>query len=204
MKEILIEQIVSTLGSKISRLRKQQGMSLNQLAEKAGVSVTTVHKLERNEMTPTITVLMKVADALGEKVGYFLGEEENHFEYIRQPEYTLCKGRKKFRNTSGNTQIEYLAFRLKEAKLLVLLTHLKPGTKSSPKTQAHPGEEFVFCLSGEIQYEINWKTYLLKKGDSLHFYADRPHRWEVTGSKGTNNLWIITPPPTGAITELWR
>jgi transcriptional regulator with XRE-family HTH domain len=206
MKEIFIDQIVSSLGSKISHLRKQKDLSLHQLAERAGVSVTTIHKLERSEMTPGITVLMKVADALGEKVGFFLGEESNGFEleYIQGAEYTPKGGGKKFRNTSGNTQVDYLAFRLKEGKLLVLLSFLKAGTKSGPKPQSHPGEEFVFCLTGEIQYEIDGKTYLLKKGDSLHFYAHLPHRREVIGNKGTINLWIITPPPTGGVTELWK
>jgi transcriptional regulator with XRE-family HTH domain len=206
MKEILIDQIVSTLGKRLEQLRKQQGLSLSRVAEMAGVSSTTIHKLERNEMTPTITVLMKIADAFGEKVGFFLGEESNGFEleYIQGAEYTPKGGGKKFRNTSGNTQVDYLAFRLKEGKLLVLLTFLKAGTKSGPKPQSHPGEEFVFCLTGEIQYEVDGKTYLLKKGDSLHFYAHLPHRWEVIGDKGTRNLWIITPPPTGGVTELWK
>ena len=171
MKEILIDQIVSAIGSKIKKLRQQQGMSLNQIAERAGVSVTTIHKLERSEMTPTITVLMKVADAFGEKVGFFLGEENNNleFEYVQGAEYTPKGSGKRFRNTSGNTQVDYIAFRLKEGKLLALLTLLKAGTKSGLKPQSHPGEEFIFCLTGEIQYEVDGKTYLLKKGDNLHF-----------------------------------
>jgi transcriptional regulator with XRE-family HTH domain len=206
MKEILIDQIVSTIGSKIKMLRQQQGMSLNQTAQRAGVSVTTIHKLERSEMTPTITVLMKVADAFGEKVGFFLGEESNNseFGYIQGAEYTPRGGGKRFRNTSGNTQVDYVAFRLKDGKLLALLTSLKSGTISGHKPQSHPGEEFVYCLSGEIRYEVDEKTYLLKKGNSLHFHANLPHRWEVTGNKGTKNLWIITPPPTGGVTELWK
>ena len=204
MKEILIDQIVSAIGSKIKRLRQQQGLSLNQIAKRAGVSGMTIHKLERSEMTPTITVLMKIADAFGEKVSFFLGEENNDFEYIQGAEFTPRGRGKRFRNTSRNTQVDYIAFRLKDAKLLVLLTSLKSGTKSGLKPQAHPGEEFVFCLSGEIQYEVGEKTYFLKKGDSLHFYAHFPHRWEVMGGKGTTNLWMITPPPTGGVTELWK
>jgi transcriptional regulator with XRE-family HTH domain len=204
MKEILIDQIVSTIGSKIKRLRQQQGLSLNQIAKRAGVSGMTIHKLERSEMTPTITVLMKIADAFGEKVSFFLGEENNDFEYVQGAEYTPLGRGKRFRNSARSTQVDYIAFRLKDAKLLALFTSLKSGTKSGLKPQAHPGEEFVFCLSGAIRYEVGERSYLLKKGDSLHFYAHLPHRWEVTGSKGTKNLWVITPPPTGGVTELWK
>ena len=201
---MLIEEIVSSIGSKISELRKQKDFSLHQLAEKAGVSPTTIHKLERNEMTPTVTILMKIADALGEKVSFFLGEESDETHYVEQVEYVAQKNGRIFKNNSGNTQIKYLAFRLKEGKLLSLLTHIKAGTKSGNKPQSHPGEEFVYCLEGEIKYEVNGKEFTLKKGDSLHFFASLPHRWEVTGEEGTKNLWIITPPPVGAVTELWR
>jgi len=204
MKEIFIDQVVSTIGKKIRTLREQQHLSLNQVAEKAGVSSTTVHKLERNEMTPTVTVLMKIADALGEKVGFFFEEEDNHFGYVQGVEYTPQKNRKKFRNTPGNTRVEYMAIRLRDAKMLSMLILLEPGTMSGVKKQSHLGEEFIYSLGGEIRYEIEGNTYLLKKGDCLHFHSHIPHRWEVTGSKGSKTLWLITPPPVGGFTELWK
>lgn len=204
MKEILIDQIVSSIGRKISDLRQKKGLSLNQLAEKAGVSASAIHKLEHNEMTPTVTLLMKIADALMEKVGFFLGENNGDVEYKENVEFTPESKEKFFRNTSGGTQIKYLAYRLKEGKLLSLLTYMKKGTKSGEKPQSHRGEEFVFCLEGEIKYEVNGESFLLKEGDSIHFFATLPHRWEVTGEEGTKNLWVITPPPIGSITELWK
>jgi transcriptional regulator with XRE-family HTH domain len=204
MKGIFIDQIVSSIGDKIAHLRKQKNLSLNQLAEKAGVSVTTIHKLERSEMTPTVTVLMKIADALEEKVGYFLEDHNGTFEYVENIEYLPQKKGKVFRNTLGTTQIKYLALRLKGGKMLALLAHLKKGTQSSDKPKSHPGEEFIFCLQGEINYEIDGKVFSLKKGDTLHFFSTLPHRWEVVGDHGTKNLWVITPPPSGAVTELWK
>lgn len=88
--------------------------------------------------------------------------------------------------------------------MLALMTHLQKGTMSSAKPESHPGEEFIFCLQGEIHYEIDGKVYPLKKGDTLHFFSTLPHRWEVIGDQGTKNLWVITPPPSGAVTELWK
>jgi len=204
MKEILIDYIVSSIGGKIAYLRRQKDLSLNQLAEKAGVSVTTVHKLEKNEMTPTVTVLMKIADALGEKVGFFLEEQNGDFEYLEDIEFIPQNKGKVIRNSTGTTQIKHLALRLKGGNILALLTTLKSGTKSGDKPQSHPGEEFIYCLEGEIIYEVNGKKYYLKKGDSLHFFATLPHSWEVVGKKESKNIWILTPPPTGGTTELWK
>ena len=204
MKEILIDEVVSSIGSKISQLRKQKNLSFQQLAEMAGVSVTTIHKLERHEMTPTVTVLMKIADALGEKVGFFLEEGSSDFEYIENIEYTDKSNVKIFRTTAGKNKIEYLAVRLRGAKLFAMLIRYKTGAKSGIKKHSHSGEEFIYCLEGRVKHEVNGEGFILKKGDSLHFFSKLPHRWEVTCPEGATILWVTTPPPTGEVTELWK
>lgn len=204
MKEILMEQIVSNIGKKMNMLRTEQGLSLNDVAKKAGVSSTAIHKLERNQMTPTITMLMKIADALGKHIGFFLEQENNSFEYLETFEITPRGKGKALRNVSGDTKVEYLAFRLRDGKLLVLLCHLKPGIKSGVKPQSHPAEEFLYCLDGELQGEINKDPFVLRKGDALHFHAKVPHRWEVKGSRTARVLWMISPPPSAGVTELWK
>jgi quercetin dioxygenase-like cupin family protein len=204
VKEILIDQIVSSIGSKISQLRKQKDLSINHLAEMAGVSVTTVHKLERHEMTPTVTVLMKIANALGEKVGFFLEESNGDFEYIENVEYSDKSKIRVFGTTAGKNKIEYLAVRLRGAKLFGLLIHYKTGAKSGIRKHSHPGEEFIYCLEGQVKHEVNGEVFNLSRGDSLHFFSNLPHRWEVTCREGATMLWITTPPPTGEVTELWK
>ena len=204
MKEILIDEIVSSIGGKISQLRRQKDLSLNQLAEMAGVSVTTVHKLERQEMTPTVTVLMKIADALEQKVGFFLEESNSDFEYIENIEYRDKSNAKVFGTATGRNDIEYLAVRLRGARLFGMLIHHKTGAKSGIKKHSHSGEEFIYCLKGQVKHEVNGEVFILKQGDSLHFFSNLPHRWEVTGREGATILWITTPPPTGEVTELWK
>ena len=60
-----VEAIVGSIGPKVKRLRQEQRLSLQQLAEKAEVSAAAIHKIERNNMVPTITTLLKLATALG-------------------------------------------------------------------------------------------------------------------------------------------
>lgn len=180
MKEILIDEIVSSIGSKISQLRRQKDLSLNQLAEMAGVSVTTVHKLERQEMTPTVTVLMKIADALKQKVGFFLEDSNSDFEYIENIEYRDKSNAKVFGTAAGRNEIEYLAVRLRGARLFGMLIHHKTGAKSGIKKHSHSGEEFIYCLKGQVKHEVNGEAFILNQGDSLHFFSNLPHRWEVT------------------------
>src|SRR6188768_621621 len=67
-----VEEIVSSIGPKVKKLRQEQRLSLQQLAVKAEVSAAAIHKIERNDMVPTITTLLKVASALDRPVTYFV------------------------------------------------------------------------------------------------------------------------------------
>ena len=71
----MLDEIVESIGPKVRRLRLQKGLSLQQLAERSGVSAAAIHKVERNGMVPTITTLIKLAASLNRPVSYFVGEE---------------------------------------------------------------------------------------------------------------------------------
>jgi transcriptional regulator with XRE-family HTH domain len=206
MTNIIIDKIVSSIGTKIAQLRRQKRMSVNKLAQRAGISGTAVHKLENNQMTPTVTLLMKIADALETKIVYFLEEKTDQFDYVENIEYNTKSGAVTFQNKKRDSlKAKYVAFRLKGGILFaILIDTLKFGETSGVKPVSHPGEALVYCLEGEVTYKFEDKSYCLKKGDSLHYFTRIPHRWEVTGRKGVKTLWIITPPPVGAATELWK
>lgn len=181
-------------------------MSVNKLAQKAGISGTAVHKLENSQMTPTVTMLMKIADALETKIGYFMEEETGQFDYAENVEYNTKSGAVTFQHNKKNSlKASYVAFRLKGGILFaMLIDNMKFGETSGDKPISHPGEALVYCLEGEVTYKFEDESYCLKKGDSLHYFTRIPHRWEVTGRKGVKTLWIISPPPVGAATELWK
>ena len=78
--------IVSGIGPKVRGLRKQAGLSLQQLAEIADVSAAAIHKIEQSGMVPTITTLLKVAGALGRPVAYFVDEEVGSDPAVHTPD----------------------------------------------------------------------------------------------------------------------
>src|SRR4051794_31555351 len=66
--------VVDAIGPKVRDLRQQAGLSLQQLARRADVSAASVHKVERGDMVPTITTLLKLADALERPIGHFVDD----------------------------------------------------------------------------------------------------------------------------------
>src|SRR4029079_15470311 len=71
-----VTTIFAGIGPKVRRLRKEAGLSLQQLAEISRVSAEAIHKIEQSGMTPTITTLLKVGGVLERPVSYLVDEEE--------------------------------------------------------------------------------------------------------------------------------
>ena len=89
-KEEHVEEIVSSIGPKVKALRQEQRLSLQQLAVKAEVSAAAIHKIERNDMVPTITTLLKVASALDRPVTYFVEPAGSATPWAAVPTCELC------------------------------------------------------------------------------------------------------------------
>ncbi|NJR43405.1 MAG: helix-turn-helix transcriptional regulator [Akkermansiaceae bacterium] len=93
-----IDHIVSRLGEKIKNMRTERGLSLKELSHKSGISAAAIHKIESNGITPTITTMMKISDALGKKVSHFIEEKVEDSDVVfvaageREPILTFKKG----------------------------------------------------------------------------------------------------------------
>jgi transcriptional regulator with XRE-family HTH domain len=187
-----VDRIVGSIGPRLRELRLQHSLSLQQLAERAGVSAAAIHKIERNGMVPTITTLLKLAEAFDRPVGYFVDEEvEGAGPVAFTPALAggVVRGRPpgvEARTISGS----YARFSVDGA-----VTTVAPGATSGAGLTQHQGEELVHVLEGALGFEVDGKPYRLGPGDSLHFRTDRPHRWENTALKPAKALWIRLRPP---------
>jgi transcriptional regulator with XRE-family HTH domain len=186
-----VSTIVSGIGPKVRRLRKEAGLSLAQLAEMSRVSAAAIHKIEQSGMTPTITTLLKVAGALGRPVSFFVDEEE-----VSSDPTAYTPSAEQRRILTSHTGIDlagvsgpYGRFLLAGARATVL-----PGASSGDTPLEHPGEELVYVLDGQLEFEVNTRTFLLKTGDALHFRTVQPHAWRNPGKRDAVALWMALRP----------
>ncbi len=187
-------EMVSTVnvGEKVRKLRKESGLSIQKLAEKSGVSPAGVYKIETNGMTPTITTLMKLANALEKRVSYFIEEEDHRAEV----EYVPRDGRRVVLKNEMGTN-ERIAGVLKDAKLDGNYKVIEAGSRSGSCVSSKAGEALVYCLRGELDFEVKGKSYQLREGDVIHYKTDLPHSWQNRGLTATHILMVSTPPIEG-------
>ena len=181
-----IERKVSGLGAKVAAERADRGWSLAQLAQRAGLSPATVHKIEKSGMTPTIASLMKIAAALGRSVAYFVEEPANPDVNVvrgddRAPVYTSKQGLD-LTNLSGR----YGPFLIAGAEAT-----LQPYADSGPTPMNHPGEELVIVTAGTIDFTVDGEAYSIRAGDSIHFRTLLPHSWRNPTEEPARAIWLV-------------
>lgn len=182
-----VTTIVDSIGAKVRHLRKDQHLSLQQLASKADVSAAAIHKVERSDMVPTVTTLLKIATALGCPVGYFIGDER-----LADPvAFTPANARQDVFTPHTGLRLAGISGPYAPFHGAAAVASIEPGANSGDKPLIHPGEELVYMLSGSMTFQIAGKSYQLRRGDSLHFLGDQPHRWENDHQGQARAIWYV-------------
>ena len=187
-----LEEQIIRIGERISRLRKQAGLSLRELADLTGVSFTTIQKIESNAIIPSVASVMKIAQGLGRSVSFFLDEENETPGEIRR---VRREDRSVTDVPASKLRVEDVALDLRNSLLQATLLTIAPGGVSGDEPLLHPGEEIKFCLKGQMEYQVGGETLLIQEGDCLHFKSDIPHFWKNPGKGQAVVLSVCTPPP---------
>jgi transcriptional regulator with XRE-family HTH domain len=181
-----IEQAVSELGGKVAKLRAERGWSLQQLADRSGLSPAAIHKIEKSGMTPTIASLMKVAAALGKSVSYFIAESEP----LRPVTHIKASERQRLYTSKQGLVLENVSGRYGPFFVAGAEAFVEPRADSGPEPMSHPGEELVVILEGAMRFVVGDEPYDLAKGDSLHFRTTLPHSWANPSDEPARAIWL--------------
>jgi len=95
--------------------------------------------------------------------------------------------------TLGGAQMQNLAQDLAGKVIQPFVVDLKTESGSGDRLIVHTGYEFVYCLSGKVQYRVDAMDYLLEPGDSLTFAAHLPHVWKNAGTDAAQIILVLVP-----------
>jgi transcriptional regulator with XRE-family HTH domain len=181
-----VDGIVSALGPKVKRIRQEQRLSLQQLAVKAELSAAAIHKIERNDMVPTVTTLLKIAAALDRPVSYFV-EQDGQPEPVA---FTPASDRPALFSAHLGLTLAGVSGPSAPFRSAAAMATVDPGASSGEKPLVHAGEELVFTLEGTLTFDIAGMRHEVGTGDALHFMGDQPHHWVNEGKREARVLWI--------------
>ncbi len=179
------------IGKKLKSSRLKRDKTIQQLAEKSRVSSNMISRIERGLTTPSVEILMKLADALGLSLSYFVEEAEKGSTVIFTP---AGQGDPIF-FFEDKHQIFSLTQGLRDPGFAVFIDVLEPSCDSGEGGMVHTGEEFAMVIEGSLDFTIEGDNFHLEVGDSIAFKASLPHRWQNNSGSQVKILWVVSPPP---------
>ncbi|MDL2273740.1 XRE family transcriptional regulator [Oscillospiraceae bacterium OttesenSCG-928-G22] len=152
---------------KIRRVRKEKNMTLADLSELTGLSISFLSLVERQNCDVTLTSLAKIANALDIDIrSFFQADTLDRYITRKDAGIELDTGNKKMKyyKLSGN-------FRQREIELLLVVIK----AKSQASWESHVGEEFFYILDGEVIFKVAGETHHLAEGECIHFPSYLKH-----------------------------
>ena len=174
-------------GTRMRRLRREAGKTLETVAQATGVSVSQLSTFERTSQGLSFTALHEVARHLGTTLASLSGQEEGSGgeSLIRDGKWASWP------TTSSGVAVQVLAEGRNQMECNRF--QLAPGASSEGAYQ-HEGEEFIHMLTGSLEIILDGdKFFELHAGDSFYFESRRPHSWHNSFDGETVLLWINTP-----------
>lgn len=179
------------IGKKLKNSRLKRDKTIQKLADKSHVSSNMISRIERGLTTPSVEILMKLADALGVSLSYFVEEAEKGSTVVFTP---AGQGDPIF-FFENKHQIFSLTQGLRDPGFSVFIDVLEPSCDSGEGGMVHTGEEFAMVLDGSLDFIIEGDRFHLEVGDSIAFKASLPHCWQNKSGHQVKILWIVSPPP---------
>jgi transcriptional regulator with XRE-family HTH domain len=184
------------LGNQIRALRRQQDLSVADLASAAGISNGMLSKIENGGISPSLSTLQAISTALQTPLSSLFAsfEERQDCSYVPAGQGVTIERR----GTKVGHVYQLLGHVLRgDVVVEPYLITLKD--KAAPHTSfVHSGVEFIYMLKGEVTYRHGAQSYLLKEGDALLFDSSALHGPERLSEGETVYLSIIIYPRSQA------
>ena len=174
------------LGEKIKELRNKQGLTQEELADRAELSKGFISQLERDMTSPSIATLEDLLQCLGTTLGEFFMEEQEEEQIVFTEEDFFVKKDEEYKN-----QIKWIIPNAQKNCMEPIHLILEKGGETC-LDNPHEGEEFGYVLQGAVSIHLGNKTYKAKKGESFYYSADKTHF--LSSKNGATLIWVSSPP----------
>ena len=159
------------IGSRLGDLRKRKQMTLDQLSSKSGVSKSILSQIERNISNPTVSTMMRIADALEETLsGFFMNIDEGKSSPIETSKETPNISSK-----DGLCELSILGAGETVSWLQWYVLTMKPKGKLPSKSHGSNTFENITVISGEVVVYLKKQSETLKAGDTFRFPTNQEH-----------------------------
>jgi len=181
------------LGTRLRALRSARDWTLEELAERSGLSKPFLSRLESGDRQPSIAAVLTLARVYGVPMGslFEIRQDDDNCLVIRAREAAIQHGNGiSYHPLSGASR-----FNLQPMRAMI-----SPLRQGSERYQ-HDGEEWLCVLSGRLRLTVGERKYQLETGDAAHFDSRQPHRLDALDGQQAEVILVACPIPTTLISR---
>lgn len=172
-------------GEKIREIRKQKGMTLQELADYSGLSAGLISQIERGIVDPTVSTFWKICSALNISINCFFESEDDASIVVRKNQRRIVE------LAGSKVRYQDLTPHAKSSNFDFILVEIQPGEMTELELISHRGEEYGFVLEGSLRVKCGEQVYDLNEGDSISFSSLTPHRYMNIGKDVSISIWAM-------------
>lgn len=186
-QELVRETPLGELGERLRAAREARRLTLEAVAERSGLTKGYVSKVERNQATPSVAVLIKLCGALDLSIGD-LFNPQNGRDLVRVDDRQSI-------TFGGSGLVESLITPAHEGRVQVIHSLIEAGGGSGEELYRLPCDvEVVFVVSGRLTITISDRVVTLNAGDTITFSPQEPHSFYNPDSLvGCEVVWTLVP-----------
>jgi transcriptional regulator with XRE-family HTH domain len=176
--------MVRAVGASVRTARKRRGLTLQELADRTGVSMSMLSMLERGVASPSIGTLVSVSSALGLHMSQLFQDASAlpTSPVRRLPDQVVVQAAEGVSRRLVHTDLDN--------DLEMVVNEYEPDTSSSRTPVHHEGMEFGLVISGQLTVQLDEVDYLLAAGDGIAYASTTPHVLSNRGTTKAKAVWI--------------
>jgi len=164
-----------TIGKRIRSYREKQELTVEDLANRTALTEDFIRAIEEEDMYPSLQPLVKLARALGVRLGTFLDDNVSSDPLVvrlgeRREELTMHPDGKE-----PGVKFHSLGKGKTDRHMEPFFIELLPESAKDKSLSSHEGEEFIICQSGTVRVTYGQEETVLEPGDSIYFNSIVPH-----------------------------
>lgn len=184
------------VGEKIKTLVHTKNLTLDEVAERSGLTKEQIEIVINAESIPSLAPVIKIARALGVRLGTFLDDAEETGAVVQRKSEISDAVRFSSQLSTANSHLDFYSLAATKAGRHIepFIIDIKPSPENDPILSSHEGEEFLYVLQGNVKVIYGKETYLLSEGDSIFYDSIVKHLVSAADSAPAKILAVVYTP----------
>lgn len=177
---------MSEIGKKITSLRKEKSISIEELSENSSISASQIESIENGDLLPTLPMIVDICRSLNINADKLLDGVEDISITITHKNPTsneIKESTSRISLSKEDSTLKYFSLAPTKTNRVMDPFVIELDAESYGEVSTHEGEEFVYIIHGDITLKYGDESYELKAGDSIYYDSVVPHQFKSNSER---------------------